>query len=243
IFRQAQAMLSARRALPAEHRPHRSKHHYALRGLLLCGLCSRRMQGLWANNAPYYRCRFPSEYALANLVSHPRNVTLRQDAILRPLDAWLGSKFRRQHLAATVDELAAAAALSAGPAAAREDIRANIAACDRKLAQYRAALDAGGDPVVIARWISETEAARAAYEATRTPEALPLMTREDIAAVVESLADLPGLLSAADPADKADIYTGIGLRLTYQPDPRSVLAEVRLGDQPHWRSESVRGGT
>jgi site-specific DNA recombinase len=72
-------------------------------------------------------------------------------------------------------------------------------------------------------------------------EPLPVMTRDEIA-VVESLADLPGLLSAADPADKADIYAGIGLRLTYQPEPRSVLAEVRFADQPRWRSESVRGG-
>lgn len=96
---------------------------------------------------------------------------------------------------------------------------------------------------MIARWISETEATRAADEATKTPEPLPVMTRDEIAAVVESLANLPGLLSAADPADKADIYAGIGLRLTYQPEPRSVRAEGRFADQPHWRSECVRGGT
>jgi hypothetical protein len=208
IFSRAQAMLSARRVMPAEHKPHRSKHDYALRGLLLRGLCSRRMQGLWANEAPYYRCRFPSEYALANLVSHPRNVTLRQDAILMPLDTWLTRKFGRQHLAETIDELAAAAALPAGPAAAREDVQAKIATCERKLTQYRAALDAGGDPVVIARWISETEAARTAYQASKSPEARPVMTRDETAALVESLADLPGLLRDADPADKADIYAG-----------------------------------
>jgi site-specific DNA recombinase len=32
------------------------------------------MQGHWANNAPYYRCRFPAEYALANRVEHPLSV-------------------------------------------------------------------------------------------------------------------------------------------------------------------------
>jgi site-specific DNA recombinase len=90
---------------------------------LLCGLCSRRMQGLWANQAPYYRCRFPSEYALANHVDHPRNVTLRQDAILGPLDDWLASKFGSAHLAATVDELAAAVAVPSGMGASREDIQ------------------------------------------------------------------------------------------------------------------------
>ena len=38
------------------------------------------MQGHWINAAPYYRCRFPAEYALASKISYPRNVYLRQDA-------------------------------------------------------------------------------------------------------------------------------------------------------------------
>ena len=67
-----------------QHKPHRSKHDGSLSSLLVCGLCDRRMQGHWANAAPYYRCSFPSEYGLANHVQHPRNVTLRQDAILGP---------------------------------------------------------------------------------------------------------------------------------------------------------------
>jgi hypothetical protein len=36
-----------------------------------------------------------TEYALANQVQHPRNVTLRQDAILGPLDTWLSPEIRR----------------------------------------------------------------------------------------------------------------------------------------------------
>jgi site-specific DNA recombinase len=92
-FRQVQELLTARQGIRSEHKPHRSKHAYALRGVLVCGICDRRMQGHRANDAPYYRCRFPNEYALANRVQHPLNVTLRQDAVLDPLDAWLASKF------------------------------------------------------------------------------------------------------------------------------------------------------
>ena len=33
------------------------------------------MQGHWANQMAYYRCRFPAEYALANQIDHPLNVT------------------------------------------------------------------------------------------------------------------------------------------------------------------------
>jgi hypothetical protein len=35
-------------------------------------------------------------------------VTLRQDVLLEPLDAWLASKFEPRHLPATIDEHAAA---------------------------------------------------------------------------------------------------------------------------------------
>ena len=69
------------------------------------------------------------------------------------------------------------------------------------------------------------------------------MSREEIAAVIESLSDLPAMIRDADPADKADIYSGIGLRLTYQTEPQSILAQVSVGEGPYWRIESVRGGT
>jgi hypothetical protein len=55
----AQDLLTARRGTHRPHKPHKSRHAYALRGLLFCGVCDRRMQGHWANAVPYYRCRFP----------------------------------------------------------------------------------------------------------------------------------------------------------------------------------------
>ena len=36
-----------------------------------------------------------------------------------------------------------------------------IADCDRRLVQYRAALDAGASPATVAAWIAETEAEKA----------------------------------------------------------------------------------
>lgn len=85
IFAKAQEMLTARKGIRSEHKPHRSRHAYALRGVLVCGLCDRKMQGYWADEAPYYRYRyrFPNEYALANRVRHPLNLALRQDLVCR----------------------------------------------------------------------------------------------------------------------------------------------------------------
>jgi site-specific DNA recombinase len=74
-FQRAQDVLAARGRGPCQHKPHDRRRAYAFVGALFCGVCERRMQGHWINEAPYYRCRFPSEYALANKVRHPRNVT------------------------------------------------------------------------------------------------------------------------------------------------------------------------
>jgi site-specific DNA recombinase len=60
-----------------------------LGGLFICGLCDRKMQAHWANELAYYRCRFPSEYALANKVDHPRNVFVRERDVVPELDDWV----------------------------------------------------------------------------------------------------------------------------------------------------------
>jgi site-specific DNA recombinase len=69
------------------------------------------------------------------------------------------------------------------------------------------------------------------------------VTCEQIASIVTALGDILAVLRDADPADKAEIYSQLGLRLTYQPGHRIVRAEARLGQTPHWDFDSVRGGT
>jgi hypothetical protein len=49
--------------------------------------CGRRMQGTWNHGAAHYRCRYPSEYAIANKIDHPPSVYLREDAIIDDVDA------------------------------------------------------------------------------------------------------------------------------------------------------------
>jgi site-specific DNA recombinase len=131
--------------------------------------------------------------------------------------------------------------------AEEDEINSKIAECDRKLIQYRATLDAGADPATVARWITETEAERAKHQATK--RAIPQharpksMSRDEIASVVSALSDLLTVLRRADPADKAEIYTQLGLRLTYHPSNRTVRAEAHISPAQHWQFESVRGGT
>ncbi|MDR8409489.1 zinc ribbon domain-containing protein [Nonomuraea sp. 3-1Str] len=89
-FESVQSVLvGRRRKQDVPHRPHHTRRSYALRGVLFCGCCSRRMQGNWNNDQAYYRCRYPAEYALANKVDHLKTVYLREAEILSDVDTWL----------------------------------------------------------------------------------------------------------------------------------------------------------
>lgn len=119
------------------------------------------MQGSWNNGKPHYRCQFLSQYAAKNKISHPASVYLPEQ-LLPHLDEWLSRKVDHLALSSTVHELEAAQGQEAKPdeAAQRE-----IADCDAKLRQHRAALEAGADPVLVTGWMSESQAKRALAEA------------------------------------------------------------------------------
>ena len=73
-FQAAQAIMAdARRARCGSREAYqRVAHPYVLCGRLYCGYCGRRMQGQYSNQAPYCRCRYPREYALAEPCPAPR---------------------------------------------------------------------------------------------------------------------------------------------------------------------------
>ncbi len=53
------------------------------------------------------------------------------------------------------------------------------------------------------------------------------VSREEIRGIVEGFGGLLALLRQADPANKAEFYRRLGLRLTYDHETRMVLAETR----------------
>ena len=174
------------------------------------------------------------EYGLANEVDHPRNVYLREDALTDPLDTWLATAFTPDRLQQTITAMADAHQPDQ-PSPLAAAARATIAACEPKLAQYRAALDAGADPTVVTSGIGQTLAETAKAEAdlriTQT-SCRRRMTETEIANLVQALGDIVTMLhdaDPADPADKAEVYRQLGLRLTYRPDTQTVRAEADLG--------------
>jgi hypothetical protein len=52
------------------------------------------------------------------------------------------------------------------------------------------------------------------------------MTKDQIAATVNAITGLMTALRYATAADKAEIYAGLGLHLTYHPGPRTVTARA-----------------
>src|SRR4051794_2023426 len=141
----------------------RTRHPYQLRGLIFCGLCQRRMQGSWNNGKSHYRCIYPTEYGLANHTEHPRSVYLREESVVPALDRWLFTALSPARLPDAIKVLADGQVVAR--AAEREgrlvEARRIIADCDHRLARYRAALEAGTDPQLIAGWTAEVNATRA----------------------------------------------------------------------------------
>jgi hypothetical protein len=137
-------------------KPRTTVHPYALKGLVHCGLCGRRMESAWTNDRAYYRCRFPKEYAVSNRIDHPGSVYLPEQAVTAPLDRWLAGLFDAPYLEATIDTLAHAADQETTPEdASIVEARRVLVETEAQLARYRAVCDAGADPAIVAGWIAE----------------------------------------------------------------------------------------
>jgi site-specific DNA recombinase len=145
------------------------------------------------------------------------------------VDKWLTASFRPAALERTVRAM-----LEAQPTGAdriSEEARQVITACDAKLRQHRAALEAGADPALIAGWMAETQAERDAAQRRIQPASRRgRLSQADIADLIASVGDLTSVLASADAAAKAEIYRELGLRLTYSPQGpqgRTVQVEAK----------------
>ncbi|PXY23460.1 hypothetical protein BAY59_27710 [Prauserella coralliicola] len=225
-YAQAQTLLGARGKQRTTRDRRRVQRTYVLRGLLHCGLCQRRMQGQYTRHQPYYRCRFPTEYGLANTVTHPRNVYLAERDLLPTLDDWLTTLFTPHRLRDTLTTLAES---QPDPATDpdRHAAEHTLRECDTKLTHYRKALEAGTDPTLVSQWITEIQARRAeALAKTSTTHQPQPLSDNDIDLLIRELGDLRTVISHADPDDKANVYRKLGLTLTYQPGKHEVRAEI-----------------
>jgi site-specific DNA recombinase len=120
----------------------------------------------------YYRCKASPDYVHQHGIDHPPVLHLREDAITDSVDVFLHQELGGNRLTTNLRALADAQhrQIAGRDPGARdhEQLKVTLAECDAKLTQYRAALDAGGDPKVIVGWITETTAVRTATQALLT---------------------------------------------------------------------------
>jgi hypothetical protein len=93
-------------------------------------------------------------------------------------------------------------------------------------------LEAGADPALVVAWSHQVQQQRTIAQTrlatlTSRHSTNRRMSRDDIHALVDTLGGLLNALRHADPADKAEVYRDLGVRLTYNHTQHTVLAETR----------------
>ncbi len=224
IAKAASDTLAAGTNRPVSRRPRAdARQPYALRGLLFCGLCGRRMQGNTTHGTLRYRCRYPAEYALTEGHEHPKQVYVAERPIVGELDRWIASLFDPEHLDRTCEQLAAASATpDNGDVAGMELARRKVADCDRRLGRYQGALDSGADSAVVATWISQVQGEKLAAQKALAVTPPQSSTPAEIRDLITRLGDVVATLGRAEGEAKTELYAALGLRLTYRPNERQV---------------------
>ncbi|WP_316742205.1 zinc ribbon domain-containing protein [Streptomyces sp. MK7] len=210
---------------------------YALRGRIRCSLCGRKMQPPTIRSHVYYRCEFKEEEAaLYPDLTHPRTVYLREDIVCQALDRWIARAFAPDRLPATIEALThASAAASTAETQTPEQAQARqaIKECERRLARYRAALDAGADPTVVTQWINEAQRDKVA--AQKKLDAQPAGTRKkqspldarQIRQITESLGDIAQRIQIAAVEKKGPLYEALGITISYEHATRTATVKSR----------------
>ncbi|MGI5238548.1 hypothetical protein [Dactylosporangium sp. CA-139066] len=87
---------------------------------------------------------------------------------------------------------------------------------------------------MVTGWIAQVQAERAVAEAeiAGRPASARKLTPTQIRELVSGITDAITVLRRADPADKAEVYRQLGVRLTYQPETQTVDVQVQIGRPP-----------
>nr|WP_234378840.1 hypothetical protein [Streptomyces sp. FXJ1.172]WEO94317.1 hypothetical protein A6P39_010035 [Streptomyces sp. FXJ1.172] len=152
-------------------------------------------------------------------------------------------------LSATIEALthASAAASTAEPQTPEQaQARQAIKDCERRLARYQAALDAGADPAVVTQWINEAQRDKDAaqkkldaYPAVPRKKQAPLDARQ-IREITESLGDIAQRIQTAAIEKKGPLYEALGITISYEHATRAATVRSRPSS-PYRQSLCPRG--
>ncbi|MGF1600109.1 MAG: recombinase family protein [Acidimicrobiales bacterium] len=223
-----------RRAKPQRQR----KHDYMLKGMVTCNDCGRKLVANTVRGALIYQCRLKTEYPG---VEHPKTLSVREDHLLPTIDSWLSQLFDDDHIDDTISTLAN---VEADPIGAAEELAARraIKDCDKRIANFEAALGVTDDPDTLAGFARQIERARAERKGAelrlRRLTTGKGMTEDEIRQVVQSIADAVRLLSGASAEDRRRVYEAAQLEVLYDHQNRRAQLSVAP-----WVTGGVGGGT
>ncbi|WP_405884008.1 hypothetical protein OG747_38790 [Streptomyces sp. NBC_01384] len=152
------------------------------------------------------------------------------------LDQWIARAFAPDRLTATITALthaSAAASTAETHTPEQAQTRQAIKDCERRLARYQAALEAGVDPTVVTQWINNAQ--RDKQAAREKLDALPAVTRkkeppldaQQIREITESLGDIAQHIRTADTEKKGPLYEALGITISYENATRTATVRSR----------------
>ena len=204
---------------------------YLLRGRVFCATCRQRMTGQrQSHRRSYYRCELRRARPGLNIDDHPADVYVREDALLDALDRWLAELFAPDRARQTAQLIVAADTVYDHDSTAKE-ARDRLRNARQRLAQYRLALDGGADAATVTGWITEAaeqERTAASDLQAATAAAPARLTVDAVLATIAEFGGLAGVLSAADPNDRAQLYEALGVTATYDANARKAVLAVAL---------------
>ncbi len=134
------------------------------------------------------------------------------------LDEWIATLFDPANLDDTCEALAEAGGATDADHARIEAAERKLADCDTRLAKYRAALDAGADPTIVAGWMAEVQGERLSAEREiGLAQPSGRYTKAQIRDLVTHLGGVAAALADADPKLKAQVYEDLGISVVYDP--------------------------
>lgn len=209
---------------------------YALRGILFCAVCGRRMQGAARCGKQatriLYRCELGKSRSVpVDLTDHPRTVYLREDAVTPRLDEWIASLADPEDLARGQE---------VAPEAGNVALLRQLSEANSKVAALIAAVESGVAVEdltdALRRRTAERDELKARLERVERPRA---MSAAQVTELVQELGGLAAVLGEATGTERAQVYASLGLRLDYDPYLRQVKATADLSRV----AGCVRGGT
>ena len=234
----------------AAKQPNRS---YALRGVLHCGHCGRRLAGETSKSragseTARYVCKLRDLYP--GQTDHPLKVTIAESVIAPLLDEWVAEELSPARLDLRAEQLAAADCSGSRERYSLDQLRNQQGVANARLARLYELMKEPDYPIEIARAGLKDEKAKqarieaeiAAAQGTTTPS----WSVDDYrAALRDGLGDIAGLLDIATADEKNELYQLLGLVLTYArtgPGSGHLAAALRPRLEPRGLLR-VGGGT